>query len=256
MSNKTNRRALSPYKEGFCPFCHIEIEFGLSHRRGDVLIECPECKKTFTINDLENFMKTVSDIEEGDCPNCSTTLIFTVSERVPDASIHCSECKENFFLDEVENPVEKVDRAEITCNWCHKIMFVRRSSLVQTSKAFPSFQCIYCNKTFQKAPTTSSSIHSRVDSSLAQSQQQVQDSGKITSKSKKETKENQRYNPVAVASVPASLILPPIGLALGCVAKKEMKRNNEKGEGLSNIAIAIGIIWVLVMLALVGMALS
>ncbi len=109
MSKKTNRRALSPYKEGFCPFCHIEIELGLSHRRGDILIECPECTKTFTVNDLENFMKTVSDIVEGDCPNCSTTLMFTISERLPDASIHCRECKENFFLDEVEKPIKKTE---------------------------------------------------------------------------------------------------------------------------------------------------
>ncbi len=52
--------------------------------------------------------------------------------------------------------------------------------------------------------------------------------------------ENPRTSPLAIASIPLGLLVPPVGIALGHVARSRIKRSGEKGAGLATIGLLLG----------------
>lgn len=97
-------RALSPLRETNCINCHEELLLNLAERRGDDLIVCPKCKKSSTIKEAENFMRSISPIIEGSCPACYKELTFDLNDRIGNKKIKCPVCGDSFYIDEVENP--------------------------------------------------------------------------------------------------------------------------------------------------------
>ena len=51
---------------------------------------------------------------------------------------------------------------------------------------------------------------------------------------------NPRTNPFAIASIPLGILLPPVGIFLGHVARKRIKQSGEKGAGLATIGLMLG----------------
>ena len=57
---------------------------------------------------------------------------------------------------------------------------------------------------------------------------------------------NYRASPsLAIASIPTGLLLPPVGIALGHLARKRIKRSGEQGAGLTLIGLTLGYVTLL-----------
>jgi RND superfamily putative drug exporter len=48
---------------------------------------------------------------------------------------------------------------------------------------------------------------------------------------------NQKQNTLALAAIPAGLLLPPVGIAIGHIARTQIKRTGEQGAGLALIGL-------------------
>ena len=51
---------------------------------------------------------------------------------------------------------------------------------------------------------------------------------------------NQKTNTFAIASIPLGLLLPPVGIALGHIARKRIKQTGEQGANLALIGLILG----------------
>ncbi|MCW2729909.1 MAG: drug exporters of the superfamily-like protein, partial [Mycobacterium sp.] len=51
---------------------------------------------------------------------------------------------------------------------------------------------------------------------------------------------NPKKNPLALASIPAGILLPPVGIALGHIARSRIKNTGEQGAGLALIGLVFG----------------
>jgi hypothetical protein len=64
-------------------------------------------------------------------------------------------------------------------------------------------------------------------------------------------------NLLAIASLPMSLVFPPVGIGLAYMARNELRRSAERGLGLTTAALVLGylvsglwlVFWVVVILA-------
>ncbi len=225
------RRKLSKYKDCFCVHCYEELALSLGHRRGDDLIICPECDKEFSIDELEKFMKSLSNIIGGDCPNCEQSLSFNVSERVPNSKIECPMCKESFYIDETEKPSKDIDTrniseiTEVYCPNCSTDLLLDLEERLPKAK----IKCSVCKNSFY-----------------------LKDLSRVNENSGGQIKP---YNSTAILAFILSLFLPIIPLFLGVSALNEIKRTKERGEGLATFAVVLGILQIFIYLALFGMGL-
>jgi RND superfamily putative drug exporter len=51
---------------------------------------------------------------------------------------------------------------------------------------------------------------------------------------------NPQSNPLALASIPAGILLPPVGIALGHIARSRIRTTGEQGAGLALIGLILG----------------
>jgi trehalose monomycolate/heme transporter len=52
--------------------------------------------------------------------------------------------------------------------------------------------------------------------------------------------ENPRTNTFAIAAIPLGILLPPVGIALGHIARSRIRHTGEKGAGLATIGLLLG----------------
>ncbi len=241
------RRELSKYKDCFCVYCYEELALSLEYRRGETDIECSECKKSFSIDEAEKFIKSLSPIISGRCPSCNASLYFCAENRIEGNKIICPKCKGRFYIDEAEKPMMQTT---INCNFCGEEMSVSTADLYRTTKAFPKFRCNSCGKIFYKQGLLAEKDFIKKDDI------DVKFKTERNSATGNFSQNNiQPYNSTAILAFILSLFLPIIPLFLGLSALNEIKRTKERGEGLATFAVVLGILQIFIYLALFAMAL-
>ncbi len=60
---------------------------------------------------------------------------------------------------------------------------------------------------------------------------------------------NPRSNPLAIASIPAGILLPPVGIAFGHIARSRIRTTGERGAGLALIGLVLGYVSLMCALA-------